>query len=47
MDFGQLLDTTIDGLGYELVEWERSGTGGLVRIFVDKPGGIASMTAHR
>lgn len=39
MDFGQLLDTTLSGLGYELVEWERSG-GGLLRIFVDKPGGI-------
>jgi len=39
MDFGQLLDTTLSGLGYELVEWERSG-GGLLRIFADKPGGI-------
>ena len=41
MDFGQLLTTTITGLGYELVEWERSGRGALLRIFVDKPGGIS------
>ena len=40
MDFAQLLDTTVSGLGYELVAWERSGKGSLLRIFVDKPGGI-------
>ena len=40
MDFGQLLDTTVTGLGYELVAWERSGKGALLRIFVDKPGGV-------
>ena len=40
MDLGQLLDTTVSGLGYELVEWERSGKGALLRIFLDKPGGI-------
>ena len=40
MDFGQLLDTTVSGLGYELVEWEHSGKGALLRIFLDKPGGI-------
>ncbi len=40
MDFGRLLDTTVSGLGYELVEWERSGKGALLRIFLDKPGGI-------
>ena len=41
MDFRQLLDTTIVGLGYELVDWERSGRNALLRIFVDKPGGIS------
>lgn len=40
MDFGQLLDTTVTGLGYELVDWERSGRDALLRIFVDKPGGV-------
>ena len=41
MDFGQLLDTTVTGLGYELVAWERAGRSGLLRLFVDKPGGIS------
>lgn len=41
MDFGQLLETTVTGLGYELVAWDRSGKSGLLRIFVDKPGGIS------
>ena len=40
MDFGQLLDITVSGLGYELVEWERYGQAGLLRIFVDKSGGV-------
>lgn len=40
MDFGHLLDITVTGLGYELVAWERSGKGSMLRIFVDKPGGI-------
>jgi ribosome maturation factor RimP len=40
MDFGQLLDSTVSGLGYELVAWERSGKGSLLRIFVDKPAGV-------
>lgn len=41
MDLWRLLDTTIVGLGYELVDWERSGRSALLRIFVDKPGGIS------
>lgn len=41
MDLEQLLTTTIAGLGYELVEWERSSRGAQLRIFVDKPGGIS------
>ena len=40
MEFGQLLDATVTGLGYELVAWERSGKGALLRLFVDKPGGV-------
>ena len=51
MDFGQVLETTVNGLGYELVECERSGKGSLLRIFVDKPGGVsiddcAHISAH-
>ena len=41
MDFEQLLETTITGLGYELVAWERSGKSGFMRIYVDKPDGIS------
>jgi ribosome maturation factor RimP len=40
MDFAQLLETTVSGLGYELVAWERSGKGSMLRVFVDKPSGI-------
>jgi len=39
MDLGQLIETTVSGLGYELVAWERLGRGSL-RIFVDKQDGI-------
>jgi ribosome maturation factor RimP len=34
-----LLETTLPGLGYDLVDLELSG-GGLVRVFIDKPGSI-------
>ena len=40
MDFAKVLETTVGGLGYELVAWERSGKGTLLRIFVDKLGGV-------
>ena len=40
MDLQQLLDTTLSGLGYELVDLERSGRGKLMRVYIDKPGGI-------
>jgi len=40
MDFGQLIERTVSGLGYEFVAFERSGKGPMVRVFIDKPGGI-------
>jgi ribosome maturation factor RimP len=40
MDLSRLLETTLAGLGYELVDMERSGQGRMMRIFIDKPGGI-------
>ena len=40
MDFSELLDSVVTGLGYELVNWERSSKGRLVRIFIDKPDGV-------
>lgn len=35
-----LLEQTLPGLGYELVEVEASAKGRLVRVFIDKPSGI-------
>jgi ribosome maturation factor RimP len=35
-----ILETTLTGLGYELVDAQVSNRGRLVRIFMDKPGGI-------
>jgi ribosome maturation factor RimP len=40
MDLQHILESTLAGLGYELVDFERSGKGKLLRIFIDKPGGI-------
>ena len=31
---------TLPPLGYELVDWEMSPRGGLVRVFIDKPKGV-------
>ncbi len=36
----ELLESTLDGLGYELVEVERSAHNKLLRIFVDKAEGV-------
>jgi ribosome maturation factor RimP len=35
-----LIEPTLAGLGYELVDTQVSNRGRLVRIFIDKPGGI-------
>jgi ribosome maturation factor RimP len=40
MDLSALLETTVTGLGYELVDVERSGKGGMLRVFIDRQGGI-------
>jgi ribosome maturation factor RimP len=40
MDLQQLLESTVAGLGYEFVDLERSGKGKLLRVYIDKPGGI-------
>jgi len=40
MDLQATLERTLGGLGYELVDFERSGKGRLLRVFIDKPGGI-------
>ena len=41
MDVRELLEETLTGLGYEFVELEMSGRGRLLRVFIDKPEGIA------
>lgn len=40
MDVVKLVETTVVGLGYELVDLERSGRG-LLRVLIDKPEGIS------
>jgi len=40
MDLQQTLESTLTGLGYELVDFERSGKGKLLRVYIDKTGGI-------
>jgi ribosome maturation factor RimP len=40
MDLNGLLETTLSGLGFELVDMERTAQGRMMRVFIDKPGGI-------
>ena len=40
MEIAELLENTLPGMGYELVDWEGSRRGRLLRIFIDKPGGV-------
>jgi ribosome maturation factor RimP len=40
MDLYELLESTLSGLGYELIDVERSSRGRLLRVFIDKPAGI-------
>ena len=46
MDVAKLVETTLTGLGYELVDLEVSGRG-LMRIFMDKPDGISLEDCER
>jgi len=40
MRLGELLETTIPPMGFELVDWEMQPRAGLVRVLIDKPGGV-------
>lgn len=40
MDLGGLLEKTLGGLGYDLVDVELANHGRLMRIFIDKAGGV-------
>ena len=42
----KLVETTLAGLGYELVDFEVSGRG-LMRVFMDKPAGITLEDCER
>lgn len=46
MDVARLVETTLIGMGYELVDLEISGRG-LMRIFIDKPEGISLQDCER
>ena len=36
----EVVESTLAGMGFELVDVQASGGGGLLRIFIDRPGGI-------
>ena len=36
-----LLEQTLASLGFELVEVELSRSGGMIRVFIDRPGGVS------
>ena len=40
MKLGELLERTVPPLGYELVDWETTLGGRLVRVFIDKANGV-------
>jgi len=40
MDIAGLLERTLPGLGYELVDLDASPRARVLRVFIDKPGGI-------
>jgi ribosome maturation factor RimP len=40
MEMNELIGATVSGMGYELAGIERPARGGLLRIYIDKPGGV-------
>jgi ribosome maturation factor RimP len=44
MELAALLESTLSGMGYELVAWERSGRAQM-RIFIDRPEGYVPVAA--
>jgi ribosome maturation factor RimP len=40
MELNELIGATVSGMGYELAGIERPARGGLLRIYIDKPGGV-------
>ena len=39
-NLSELIARTVPSLGYELVDWEMSPKGRLVRVYIDKDGGV-------
>lgn len=39
-DLSALLEKAVNGLGFELVDLEVPGHGALIRVFIDRPGGV-------
>jgi ribosome maturation factor RimP len=42
VNIGELLEVTLPGLGFELVDWELSPKGRTVRVFIDTPENTAT-----
>ena len=40
MRLEQVIEPTVSGMGYELVDVQASNSGRLLRLFIDKPGGV-------
>ena len=40
LGLGDLLGRTVPAMGYELVDWDVSARTKLIRVFIDKPGGV-------
>ena len=36
----KVIEPAVTGMGYELVDVQASGGGRLLRVFIDKPGGV-------
>lgn len=47
MDVTELVAATVDGLGYDLVEVEKSHRGRLLRVFIDLKPGVAGRAGKR
>ena len=51
MNLNELLESTVTGMGYELVGVERPARGGLLRVYIDKPAGVTvddcAMVSHQ
>nr|MBP8098510.1 ribosome maturation factor RimP [Arenimonas sp.] len=41
MELQRVIEQAVDGLGYELVDFETSPRSRLLRVFIDSPNGVA------